>query len=178
MAGYRRSGGCHCIVFSAQAQYRTTLALALDDLIDCAGKYYGAYWWITYPWFGLFNQGIYRWSQGGDTAKRVVIANVQEAGAYKEVIQPLLETKCYSCHNKNKQKGGLRMDEQALLLKGGKNGVALTPGKAAESEMMKRLLLPREHDDHMPPKEKPQMSESEIALVHWWIESGASFDKK
>lgn len=126
--------------------------------------------YLTKPFADLGN--------GPDTAARVAIANVQEAAAYKDVIQPLLQTKCYSCHNKNKQKGGLRMDEQALLLKGGKNGVALTPGKAAESELMKRLLLPREDDDHMPPKEKPQLTESEIALIHWWIASGASFDKK
>jgi hypothetical protein len=51
-------------------------------------------------------------------------------------------------------------------------------GNAAQSEMIKRLLLPREDDDHMPPKEKPQLSEQEIALLHWWIASGASFDKK
>ena len=113
-----------------------------------------------------------------DTAQRIAIKDVQEAAAYKEIIQPLLQDKCYSCHNKSKQKGGLRMDEQAFLLKGGKNGVVLLPGKAAESEMLKRLLLPREHEDHMPPKEKPQLTESEVALVHWWIESGASFDKK
>jgi hypothetical protein len=30
----------------------------------------------------------------------------------------------------------------------------------------------------MPPKEKAQLSEQEIALIHWWIASGASFDKK
>ena len=35
-----------------------------------------------------------------------------------------------------------------------------------------------EDDDHMPPKEKPQPTEQEIALIHWWIKSGASFDKK
>lgn len=116
--------------------------------------------------------------ESADTAQRIAIQDVQEAAAYKEIIQPLLQTKCYSCHNKNKQKGGLRMDEQALLLKGGKYGVVLLPGKAAESEMLKRLLLPREHEDHMPPKEKPQLTEGEVALVHWWIESGASFDKK
>lgn len=115
---------------------------------------------------------------GPDTSQRVAIQDVQEAVAYKDIIQPLLESKCYGCHNKNKQKGGLRMDEQALLVRGGKNGVILLPGKAAESEMMKRLLLPREDDDHMPPKEKPQLTENEIALLHWWIASGASFDKK
>jgi hypothetical protein len=30
----------------------------------------------------------------------------------------------------------------------------------------------------MPPKEKPQPTEQEIALIHWWIKCGASFDKK
>jgi len=30
----------------------------------------------------------------------------------------------------------------------------------------------------MPPKEKPQLTEKEIALLHWWIASGASFNKK
>ena len=30
----------------------------------------------------------------------------------------------------------------------------------------------------VPPKEKPQLNEKEKALLHWWIESGASFDKK
>lgn len=116
--------------------------------------------------------------KGPDTVQRVAIANVQEAAAYQEVIQPVLQNKCYSCHNKNKQKGGLRMDETALLLKGGKNGAALQPGQPDASELMKRLLLPREHEDHMPPKEKPQLTESEMALIHWWIASGASFDKK
>ncbi|MDF2187295.1 c-type cytochrome domain-containing protein [Paraflavitalea sp. CAU 1676] len=113
-----------------------------------------------------------------DTARRAAIANVQEAAAYADVIQPLLQEKCYSCHNKNKQKGSYRMDEQALLIKGGKTGVAIIPGKAGEGDLMKRLLLPKEHEDHMPPKEKPQLSEQELALLHWWVASGASFDKK
>lgn len=117
-------------------------------------------------------------SSGPDTVKRAVIANVQEAAVYQQLIQPLFQEKCYSCHNKNKQKGGLRMDEPALLLKGGKSGLALQPGQAAASELYNRLLLPREHEDHMPPKEKPQLTESEIALIHWWIASGASFDKQ
>jgi hypothetical protein len=30
----------------------------------------------------------------------------------------------------------------------------------------------------MPPKEKPQLKDNEIELLHWWIATGASFDKK
>jgi len=106
------------------------------------------------------------------------IPNVQEAGAYTDIIQPLLQNKCYSCHGANKQKGKLRMDQTDLLMKGGKDGVVLEPGKADESELIKRILLEKADDHHMPPKEKPQLTEKEIALLHWWIASGASFIKK
>lgn len=112
------------------------------------------------------------------TVERKPIPNVQEAVAYSDIIQPLLQTKCYSCHGKNKQKGKLRMDDSLRLMKGGKDGVVIKPGNAEKSEMIKRISLPREDDDHMPPKEKPQLTEQEIALIHWWISSGASFNKK
>ena len=106
------------------------------------------------------------------------IPNVQEAVLYTDIVQPLLQTKCYGCHGRNKQKGGLRMDDSARLFKGGKDGIVLIAGKADESELIKRLLLPRNHEDHMPPKEKPQLNEQEIAVLHWWIASGAPFHKK
>ena len=106
------------------------------------------------------------------------IADVQEANVYEEIIQPIFESKCYGCHNKSKKKGKLRLDEPAFILKGGKDGVVIKPGNAAESDMMKRLLLPRNDEDHMPPKEKPQLKDNEIALIHWWIATGATFDKK
>jgi mono/diheme cytochrome c family protein len=106
------------------------------------------------------------------------IADVQEANAYADIIQPIFESKCYGCHNKSKKKGKLRLDEPEFILKGGKDGKVIKPGNAEESEMMKRLLLPRNEEDHMPPKEKPQLKDNEIALIHWWIATGATFDKK
>lgn len=111
-------------------------------------------------------------------AKRPPITNIKEAKVYDDVVQPVLQTKCYNCHNARKQKGGLRMDDPQFLLKGGKDGAVLLPGKADESEMLKRMLLPQSDEHHMPPKAKPQLNEREIALIHWWIESGADFTKK
>jgi len=110
--------------------------------------------------------------------QRRPIPNVQEAIAYADIVQPLLQTKCYGCHGRNKQKGKLRMDDVVRLMKGGKDGPVIVPGNAAKSEMVHRTSLPRDDDDHMPPKEKPQLTEQEIALIHWWVASGASFDKK
>lgn len=106
------------------------------------------------------------------------IANVPEAIAYDEVVRPILQTKCFSCHNSTKQKGGLRMDEPASLMKGGKDGKVIEAGNAEISEMIQRLMLPTDNDKHMPPKEKPQPTESQVALLHWWINNGADFTRK
>ena len=106
------------------------------------------------------------------------IPNIQEAALYGDVVQPLLQTKCYSCHGANKQKGKLRLDQQEFILKGGKDGKVIKPGKADESEMIERLLLPLTDEDHMPPKEKKQLTPSEISLLHWWVNTGADFNKK
>jgi mono/diheme cytochrome c family protein/uncharacterized membrane protein len=119
-------------------------------------------------------------SKQEDKAQKEIkpVPDVQEAQVYADIIQPIFESRCYTCHNKSKKKGGLRLDDSSFILKGGKDGKVIKPGNADESDMIKRLLLPRKDEDHMPPKEKPQLKENEIALIHWWIATGASFDKK
>lgn len=105
------------------------------------------------------------------------IINVEEAKAYADVIQPLFQKECYSCHGTGRQKGKLRMDDSSWIMKGGKNGPSLVPSKPAESELMKRILLPTDDEHHMP-REKSSLKESQIALIKWWIEQGADFNKK
>ena len=107
-----------------------------------------------------------------DTAKIKPLANVQEAKTYDSIIQPILQTRCYTCHSSKRQKGGLRLDKYDLIMKGGKDGKIIKPGEPDNSDMIKRLLLPEEEDKHMPPREKPQLTDKQIALLHWWIENG------
>ena len=104
-----------------------------------------------------------------------VIANINEAVVYKDVIEPILAAKCYSCHGDSKQKGKLRLDLPNYIMQGGEEGKVLTPFQPGSSELINRLLLATSNEEHMPPKEKPQLSKDEVALLHWWIESGASF---
>jgi hypothetical protein len=54
----------------------------------------------------------------------------------------------------------------------------LVAGKAAESTLYKHITLPLEDDDHMPPKGKKQLTKAQIELIRWWIDEGASPDKK
>lgn len=109
--------------------------------------------------------------------KRVPIADIQTALAYQQVIAPILEDKCYSCHGSSKQKGKLRLDQPEAILKGGKEAKAVVPGDEAKSELLKRIGLALNDEHHMPPKEKAQLSEQEIALLHWWVKNGADFTK-
>jgi uncharacterized membrane protein len=110
--------------------------------------------------------------------KRRPIADIQQAIVYTDVIQPVLQSKCYSCHGPARQKGKLRMDQPDLLMKGGKDGAVIIPGKASASEMIKRISSGREEEHHMAPKEKPQLTEQEVSLIRWWVDNGADFTKK
>nr|WP_231465476.1 c-type cytochrome domain-containing protein [Pedobacter sp. Leaf132] len=106
------------------------------------------------------------------------IPNIQDAFVYENAIQPLLKNRCYSCHGNEKQKGNLRLDQKEYILKGGKGGKTLIIGNAEDSELIKRIMLPINDEDHMAPKEKPQLTQNEVALLKWWIDNGADFSKK
>ncbi len=71
-------------------------------------------------------------------------------------IRPLLSDNCFTCHgpDENKRKAKLRLDIRDEALKPGKSGVkAFVPGKAAESELIKRLAS-TDDDERMPPDKK------------------------
>ena len=106
------------------------------------------------------------------------IPNIQEAVLYTDIVQPIFKSRCYNCHSSKKQKAKLRVDEKEFILKGGESGKVIVPGKPEESEMIERLLLPPDNEDHMPPKRRPQLTKEEIKLLHWWVSNGADFNKK
>lgn len=102
-----------------------------------------------------------------------------EAVFFASRIVPVLERTCYSCHGEEKQRGGFAAHTFEALSKGGKDGgPGIVPGKPEESSVLARILLPADHDDHMPPEGKPQPTEKEIALFKWWIAQGADAQKK
>ncbi|HUQ67418.1 MAG TPA: c-type cytochrome domain-containing protein [Flavitalea sp.] len=106
------------------------------------------------------------------------IPNIQQAVAFNDVVQPILKEGCYNCHGPNKHKGKLRFDEKEAIIKGGKTGKTIVAGKPEESELIKRLLLPLDHEDHMPPKSKAQLTREQISVLQWWVNAGADFNKK
>lgn len=94
-------------------------------------------------------------------------------GGFAEV-QPVLASKCVSCHGPEKQKGGLRLDSRELALREGKSGrPGVVPGDPGRSEVIRACLLPAGHDEAMPPEGKERLTEAELQSVVRWIREGA-----
>jgi uncharacterized membrane protein len=99
---------------------------------------------------------------------------VEKMLVYEDMIVPVLDRKCLSCHNENKAKGELIMTSYQDMMKGGESEhPTLKPGSAEESEMYRRVMLPLDDDDRMPPKGKVALTKDEITLMAWWIDKGA-----
>ena len=107
----------------------------------------------------------------GDDEAMVVITD--STTLYEAAVYPVFKRKCTTCHNEKKAKGELIMTSLDKFLKGGENGSPWEAFKPEASLLMKRIHLPEEHDDHMPPEGKPQLTSDEITLLHRWIKSGA-----
>ncbi len=94
---------------------------------------------------------------------------------YQDVVVPVFESKCLSCHNTQRSKGGLLMNTYTNLLKAGESGLpSITRGNPEKSEIYNRVHLAADHKDHMPPEGKTPMTEDEISILKFWIEKDAS----
>lgn len=106
---------------------------------------------------------------------------------FEQHIAPLLQARCIRCHGPRKSKGDLRLDSVDAILAGGENGAIITfasgegHGESTvvveESEVYRRLLLPLDHDDHMPPESKTQLTVAELDLLRIWLEANAPFEQ-
>lgn len=107
----------------------------------------------------------------GDTIK---MKEEKDMLVYEDLIVPVFEAKCFGCHNDSRQKGELSMTSFKTILKGGDSGhPGIIAGNADSSEIYRRLILPEDDDDRMPPKGKTPMTSAETDLLKYWISQGA-----
>ena len=98
-------------------------------------------------------------------------AKAEDALIFEDVILPMLERRCEGCHQKGKRKGRLIVSSYAQLIKGGKHGPVLEPGKPEESELYRRITLDPGHEDFMPTDGKTPLTKLETEMIRWWIEN-------
>jgi mono/diheme cytochrome c family protein len=88
---------------------------------------------------------------------------------FERKVRPILVERCQKCHGASKQKGGLRLDAAAAVLKGGATGPAVVAGKPEESLLVGAINYGELYQ--MPPKSK--LPAEEIATLTRWVKEGA-----
>jgi mono/diheme cytochrome c family protein len=101
------------------------------------------------------------------------LPSAADAGDERELfetqVRPLLANNCWSCHRQSAM-GGLRLDARDTILKGGRSGPAVIPGKPGESLLI--LAVTHRHERiHMPPGGK--LRPEQIATLTDWVRRGA-----
>ncbi len=89
---------------------------------------------------------------------------------FEKRIRPALAEHCHKCHGTEKQKGHLRLDSRAAILKGGDSGPALVPRDKNKSLMLKAIGY-GDPELRMPPRGK--LPDTVIADLTKWIQLGA-----
>ncbi len=103
---------------------------------------------------------------------------LENAQVFNDMVKPILDAKCVSCHNGKKAKGGLVMENEDELVKGGQHGKLWEKADPAMSLLLKRIHLPADEKHHMPPAGKPQLTDEESQILFQWIKTGADFKVK
>ncbi len=89
---------------------------------------------------------------------------------FQDHVAPVLRTRCGSCHNADKQKGGLNLDSFGAAMQGGGSGKVIEPGDPDSSTIL--LVVTHQEEPKMPPN-APKIAEAEIDVIRKWIEGGA-----
>src|SRR5580658_686316 len=92
---------------------------------------------------------------------------------FEKNIRPLLAEHCYQCHSSklNPPMGGLLLDSQAGMLRGGKSGSPVIVAGKPDDSLLIAAVRRVNKDLQMPPGKALQ--ESEISNLVEWIKIGA-----
>ena len=99
---------------------------------------------------------------------KYVELEIDSVKVYDDLIQPIFNQKCVSCHNKEISRGNLNMDSYSNLLKGGSSGIPINKSDPRKSLLIRRITMPTSEIKYMPPDGEP-VSFDEIKTLIWWI---------
>ncbi len=101
------------------------------------------------------------------------------AVSFKDNVTPIIKKHCLPCHaEENFNPSELSLDTYDDLMAGGKHGPPVTPGKADESIIVKKVGPNPPFGDQMPLKKKnvtnpDRLTDQEIQTIKDWINQGA-----
>ena len=92
--------------------------------------------------------------------------------SFQREALPILRTACIGCHSAPTPAGGIALGSYAELMKGGKSGAAIVPGKSDASrliQMIAGLAKPQ-----MPPT--TLLKAGDVDILRRWVDAGAKAD--
>src|ERR1700683_4409313 len=92
---------------------------------------------------------------------------------FETKIRPVLTNNCYACHASSSQsQGGLRVDSQEAMLRGGGRGAAVVPGDPEKSWLIRAV---RQTDPALKMPMGGKLSDAEVEDLVSWVKSGAGW---
>lgn len=98
------------------------------------------------------------------------LAHAADAPSFARDVAPLLAERCAGCHSTSAKLGGLDVESFDALMKGGKHGPAIVPGKSAESRLFQ--MISGQGKPPMP-MDGTKLADAQIAAIQHWIDAGA-----
>ncbi len=114
-------------------------------------------------------------SLAGFPERRAPVTDIAAADPWHDIVQPMLNDRCASCHNADKRNGELSVVDYASLMRGGETGRVVS-ATAAASELYRRITLPDSDDAFMPAEGKTPLTAAQVEILRWWIDAGAPID--
>jgi hypothetical protein len=109
----------------------------------------------------------------------VPLSRAEEKLEFNRDVRPILSNACFHCHgpDEKKRKSGLRLDLESDAFKPAKSGdPVIIKGDAEKSELVFRIFLPDDDDDHMPPIDSGKsITKEQKEILRKWIEQGAEY---
>jgi hypothetical protein len=97
-------------------------------------------------------------------------ASAQTKITFDEHVLPILKDKCVGCHNQDKKRAGLVLNNYTKVMEGGSSGVAVKPGDPDNSLLFK--VIAHTSEPFMPPK-SPKLPQGSLDIIQKWIAGGA-----
>jgi hypothetical protein len=114
---------------------------------------------------------------GARAAVSVPPAAQPPAVDFHKDIEPIIKSRCLSCHGPDKRKGGLLLTSRKdALIPADSGRAALVPGDGKNSELLHRVQSARA-DLRMPPS-GPPLSPEQITLLRRWIDEGMQWPQQ
>ncbi len=102
---------------------------------------------------------------------KVIKLDRKDPVIYEKDVEPIFYKRCVTCHSGSVKESRFDISNYEGLVKGGKRGSAIVPGKSDMSLLHK--VMGRTAKPFMPPKGEEPSTPEELALVKLWLDQGA-----